>query len=39
MNSCLQCVSNIPAVTKYFQSGLYAKETNDTSPTRGALAS
>lgn len=39
MNSCLQCVSNIPAVVKYFHSGLYAKEINEASPTKGALAS
>lgn len=38
MNSCLQCVSNIPAIVKYFQPGLYAGEINDTSPTKGALA-
>uniref|UniRef100_K3W991 ubiquitinyl hydrolase 1 n=1 Tax=Globisporangium ultimum (strain ATCC 200006 / CBS 805.95 / DAOM BR144) TaxID=431595 RepID=K3W991_GLOUD len=38
MNSCLQCVSNIPALTKYFQSGMHAKEINDASPTKGALA-
>lgn len=39
MNSCLQCVSNIPAVVKYFHSGQYAKEINEASPTKGALAS
>lgn len=38
MNSCLQCVSNIPAVVKYFASNAYAKEVNETSPTKGALA-
>lgn len=38
MNSCLQCVSNLPALVKYFHPGLYAREINDTSPTKGALA-
>ncbi|ETN20034.1 hypothetical protein PPTG_03127 [Phytophthora nicotianae INRA-310] len=38
MNSCLQCVSNLPGIVKYFQPGLYAREINDTSPTKGALA-
>ncbi|KAG7379885.1 Ubiquitin carboxyl-terminal hydrolase 21 [Phytophthora pseudosyringae] len=38
MNSCLQCVSNLPAIVKYFQPGLYACEINDSSPTKGALA-
>ncbi|GLE01821.1 hypothetical protein PINS_up010659 [Pythium insidiosum] len=38
MNSCLQCVSNVPAVVHYFQSGAYLKEINETSPTKGALA-
>ncbi|TMW68941.1 hypothetical protein Poli38472_001097 [Pythium oligandrum] len=38
MNSCLQCVSNIPAVVQYFQSGSYLKETNDESTTKGTLA-
>lgn len=38
MNSCLQCVSNLPAVVKYFQSGQYTKELNESSPTKGALA-
>ncbi|KAF4318446.1 hypothetical protein BBO99_00007351 [Phytophthora kernoviae] len=32
------CVSNIPAIVKYFLPGLYAREINDTSPTKGALA-
>ncbi|KAF1792904.1 Ubiquitin specific protease domain [Phytophthora cactorum] len=38
MNSCLQCVSNLPAIVKYFHPGLYTREVNDTSPTKGALA-
>ncbi|KAK1935715.1 Ubiquitin carboxyl-terminal hydrolase 2 [Phytophthora citrophthora] len=39
MNSCLQCVSNLPAFVKYFHPGLlYAREINDSSPTKGALA-
>ncbi|KAG2774208.1 hypothetical protein JG687_00009173 [Phytophthora cactorum] len=38
MNSCLQCVSNLPAIVKYFHPGLYTREINDTSPTKGALA-
>ncbi|KAJ0405488.1 hypothetical protein ATCC90586_000151 [Pythium insidiosum] len=38
MNSCLQCVSNLPALVHYFQSGAYLREINDTSPTKGALA-
>ncbi|DBA01772.1 TPA: hypothetical protein N0F65_010182 [Lagenidium giganteum] len=35
---CLQCVSNIPAIVKYFQSGLYTRDMNEASPTKGALA-
>eukprot|EP00644_Phytophthora_capsici_P011672 jgi/Phyca11/572889/estExt2_Genewise1.C_PHYCAscaffold_500167 len=39
MNSCLQCVSNLPVLVKYFHPGLvYAREINDSSPTKGALA-
>lgn len=38
MNSCLQCVSNLPPVVKYFLSGAHAREINDASPTKGALA-
>lgn len=39
MNSCLQCVSNIPGIVKYFQSIDLAREINECSPTKGALAS
>lgn len=38
MNSCLQCVSNLPPVVKYFLSGLHTREINEGSPTKGALA-
>ncbi|KAE8982071.1 hypothetical protein PR003_g24145 [Phytophthora rubi] len=38
MNSCLQCVSNLPAVVRYFHPGLFAREINESSPTKGALA-
>ncbi|TYZ65269.1 hypothetical protein PybrP1_002516 [[Pythium] brassicae (nom. inval.)] len=38
MNSCLQCVSNIPSVAQYFASNVHAKEVNEASPTKGALA-
>lgn len=38
MNSCLQCVSNLPALVMYFHQGLYTHEINGSSGTRGALA-
>ncbi|KAL4145359.1 hypothetical protein PRNP1_013031 [Phytophthora ramorum] len=38
MNSCLQCVSNLPAIVKYFQPDLFEREINEASPTKGALA-
>lgn len=38
MNSCLQCVSNIPSVAMYFASNAHTKEANEASPTKGALA-
>ncbi|OWZ10474.1 Ubiquitin-specific protease [Phytophthora megakarya] len=38
MNSCLQCVSNLPAIVKYFHPGHFAHEINELSPTKGALA-
>jgi hypothetical protein len=38
MNSCLQCVSNLPPIVKYFLSGTHTREINEGSPTKGALA-
>lgn len=38
MNSCLQCVSNLPPIVKYFLSGTHTREINECSPTKGALA-
>ncbi|GMF17810.1 unnamed protein product [Phytophthora lilii] len=35
---CLQCVSNLPAIVKYFHLGLYVREINESSSTKGALA-
>ncbi|RLN93527.1 hypothetical protein BBJ28_00020623 [Nothophytophthora sp. Chile5] len=33
-----RCVSNIPALVKYFHPGLHSREINDASPSKGALA-
>lgn len=37
MNSCLQCLSNLPSIVEYIQSGLYHKEINPSSPTKGMV--
>ncbi|OQR82782.1 ubiquitin-specific protease [Achlya hypogyna] len=38
MNSCLQCLSNVPHVMKYFRQSLHLQELNESSPTQGKLA-
>lgn len=38
MNSCLQCLSNIPELTQYFYSNEYKNELNQSSPSKGLLA-
>ena len=39
MNSCLQCLNNIPELAKYFLANEHLKELNTTSTTKGNLAS
>ncbi|KDO28825.1 hypothetical protein SPRG_20028 [Saprolegnia parasitica CBS 223.65] len=38
MNSCLQCLSNVPLVMRYFRMGQHLQELNEASPTQGKLA-
>lgn len=38
MNSCLQCLSNVPYLTEYFLNGTHKKHINKKSPSRGAVA-
>lgn len=38
MNSCIQCLSNVPALAKYFRSKSHLEEINESSGTKGALA-
>ena len=38
MNSCLQCLSNVPQLTEYFLSGGYRSDLNRRSPTKGETA-
>jgi ubiquitin C-terminal hydrolase len=38
MNSCLQCLSNVPALTEYFITGAFRAHINRSSPSKGEAA-
>lgn len=38
MNSCLQCLNNVPALSKYFFTGKHKTDVNEKSSTHGKLA-